>query len=113
MSNSKLAPEVIEPPDSLDAYGTYPWYPSNQAGSSNVWEFSIGELYGCVCHRPIDELARSPIASNAVQRPTAQRAGAEEGILASAVAERPGECRDWHVWSCIRSIAAMDRLLNG
>ena len=58
MSNSKLAPEGIEPLASLNPYRTYPWYTSNRASSCNVWEFTVGELYGCVCHRPIDELAR-------------------------------------------------------
>ena len=85
MSDSKLAPELIEPLESLNPHVTYPWFPCNQADSSNVLELTVGELYGCVCHRPIDELATSPIETNAVQRPTAQRAGAEEGILALAV----------------------------
>ena len=69
MSNSKLAPEGIEPLASVNPYRTYPWYASNQASSCNVWEFTVGELYGCVCHRPIDELARSPIASNLANGP--------------------------------------------
>jgi hypothetical protein len=85
MSNSKLVPEGTEPLAFLNPYGTYPWYASNQASSSNVWEFTVGELYGCVCNRPIDELARSPIGSNAGQWPTAHRAGAEGSSILGPV----------------------------
>lgn len=66
MSNSEVAPKATELLDSLKPYGLNTWYASSQGGLSNPWEFSVGELYGCVCHRPFDELARSPIGSNPV-----------------------------------------------
>src|SRR5688572_15503826 len=66
MSNSEVAPKATELLDSLKPYGLNTWYLSSQASSSNLWEFSVGELYGCVCHRAYDELARSPIESNPI-----------------------------------------------
>lgn len=63
MSNSEVAPKVSELLDSLKPYGKYPCYPSNEAPQSYRWEFSVGELYGCVCHRPFDEFARSRLGS--------------------------------------------------
>ena len=68
MSNSEVAPKATELLVSLP-YGLNTWYLSNQASSSNSWEFSVGELYGCVCHRALDELARSPIESNTITGP--------------------------------------------
>jgi hypothetical protein len=65
MSNSEVAPKATELLDSLPD-GLNTWSLSNQASSSNPWEFSVGELYGCVCHRALDELARSPIKSNPI-----------------------------------------------
>ena len=64
MSNLEVAPKAIEPLDSLKPHGLNTWYPNSQAGSSNLCEFSVGELYGCVCHRAFDELARSPLGSD-------------------------------------------------
>ena len=64
MSNSELTPKAIELLDSLKPYGPYPSYPSSQAGSFDPWKVSVGELYGCVCHRPLNELAPSPDGSN-------------------------------------------------
>ena len=66
MSNPEVAPNPTELLDSLKPYRLSTWYLSSQANSSNPWEFSIGELYGCVCHRAFDELARSPIESNPI-----------------------------------------------
>ena len=63
MSNSEVAPKAIELFDSLKRHGTYSWYPSSQAGPFDLWKFSVGELYGCVCHRSFDELAPSPDGS--------------------------------------------------
>jgi hypothetical protein len=68
MSNSEVAPKATEPLDSLKLYRLNTWYLSSQASSSNPWELSVGELYGCVCHRAFDELARSPIESNPITR---------------------------------------------
>ena len=65
MSKSEVAPEATELLNSLP-YGLNTWYLSNQASSSNSWEFSVGELYGCICHRALDEFARSPIKSNPI-----------------------------------------------
>jgi hypothetical protein len=48
-----------------DAYGKSASHESNQAGSFNLGEFSVGELYGCVCHRPTTEIFASQILSNA------------------------------------------------
>ena len=56
MSNSEVAPNAAELLDSLKPYRLTTRYPSSQAGSSNPWELSVGELYGCVCHRAFDEL---------------------------------------------------------
>jgi hypothetical protein len=64
ISNSEVSPKAIEQLDSLKPDRTYPWNPSSDAGSSNLWEFSVGELYGCVCHRAFDEIAPSPDGSN-------------------------------------------------
>jgi hypothetical protein len=64
MSNSEVSPKAIEQLDSLKPHRTYPWNPSSDAGSSSRWEFSVGELYGCICHRPLDEPAPSPIGSH-------------------------------------------------
>jgi hypothetical protein len=63
-SNAEVAPKIIELLDSLKPYGTNGGYPSSEVHSSNPWELTVGELYGCVCHRPFDELARSPVGSN-------------------------------------------------
>ena len=65
MSNSEVAPKATELLDSLPD-GLNTWYLSNQASSSNPWEFSVGELYGCVCHRAFHELARPPMESNPI-----------------------------------------------
>jgi hypothetical protein len=62
MSISEVAPKTIEL-DSLKPYGTYSWYPNSEWGSSSSWESSVGELYGCVCHRAFDEPARSLVES--------------------------------------------------
>ena len=64
MSNSEVAPKATELLDSLEPYRLNTWYLSSQVSSSNPWEFSVGELYGCVCHRAFDELARSPLGSD-------------------------------------------------
>ena len=64
MLNLEVAPEAVELLDSLKSYGPYPSYPSSQAGSFDPRKFTVGELYGCVCHRPFDELASSPNDSN-------------------------------------------------
>jgi hypothetical protein len=64
MSNLEVAPKAIEPLDYSKPDGLNTWYTDSQEGSSNLWEFSVGELYGCVCHRAFDELARSPLGSN-------------------------------------------------
>ena len=64
MSNPEVAPNPTELLDSLKPYRLNTWYLSSPASSSNPWEFSVGELYGCVCHRAFGELARSPIKSN-------------------------------------------------
>jgi hypothetical protein len=64
MSNSEVAPNAIELLDSLKSYATYPFDPSSTEKSPNTSEFSVGELYGCVCHRPFDEIAPSPDGSN-------------------------------------------------
>jgi hypothetical protein len=66
MSNSEVAPKATELLDSLEPYRLNTWYLSSQVSSSNPWESSVGELYGCVCHRAFDELARSPIESNPI-----------------------------------------------
>ena len=66
MSNPEVAPNLTELLDSSKPYRLNTRYFSSQASSSNPWEFSVGELYGCVCHRAFDELARSPIESNAI-----------------------------------------------
>jgi hypothetical protein len=60
MPNLEVVPKAIELLDSLKPYGPYPSYPSSQAGSFDPRKFTVGELYGCVCHRPFDELAPSP-----------------------------------------------------
>jgi hypothetical protein len=60
MANSEVAPNAIELLDSLTPYGPYLSYPSSQAGKFDPWKFTVGELYGCVCHRPFDELTPSP-----------------------------------------------------
>ena len=62
MSNSEVAPKATELLDSLP-YGSNTWYLSAQASSCTPWEFSLGELYGCLCHRPFDEIARSRLGS--------------------------------------------------
>jgi hypothetical protein len=62
MSNSEVALKATELLDSLP-YGLNTLYLRNQASSSNPWEFSVAELYGCVCHWALDELARAPIES--------------------------------------------------
>jgi hypothetical protein len=49
MSNSEVALKATELLDSLP-YGLNTLYLRNQASSSNPWEFSVAELYGCVCH---------------------------------------------------------------
>jgi hypothetical protein len=59
MSNSEVTPKASELLDSLKPYGTYPPDPNSTSPASSPWEFSVGELYGCVCHRPLDELTRS------------------------------------------------------
>jgi len=56
-----------------DAYGKSGSHESNQAGSFNLWEFSVGELYGCVCHRPTTEISTSQISSDANPRLTASQ----------------------------------------
>lgn len=84
MSNPEVAPNATELLDSLKPYRLNTWYLRSQASSSNPWEFSVGELYGCVCHRAFDELARLPIESNPIT-PATPRAGAEESRLGSAV----------------------------
>ena len=48
-----------------DGYGKSASQESNQAGSFNLWEFSVGELYGCVCHRSTTEISTSQISSDA------------------------------------------------
>ena len=63
MSNSEVTPKRSELLDPLKAYGTYPPDPNSASPASYPWEFSVGELYGCVCHRPFDELARSRVGS--------------------------------------------------
>jgi hypothetical protein len=63
-STSEVAPKGIEHLDSSKPHGEYPWYPNSEAGSSNPWQFSVGELYGCICHKALDELARSQVGSN-------------------------------------------------
>ena len=65
MSNPEVAPNPTELLDSSKPYRLDTGYLRSQASSSNPWEFSVGELYGCVCHRAFDELAQSPIESNA------------------------------------------------
>ena len=62
MSNSEVPPET-DLVDSLKPYGKYPWYPNNQSPAPYNWKFSVGEFYGCVCHRPLDELAPSRLGS--------------------------------------------------
>jgi hypothetical protein len=62
MSSSEVAPKTSELLDSAKPYEKYRWYPSNDAASF-PWEFSVGELYGCICHRPLDELARARLGS--------------------------------------------------
>ena len=112
MSNPEVAPNATELLDSLKPYRLNTWYLSSPASSSNPWEFSVGELYGCVCHRAFGELARSPIESNAITG-LQLRAGAEESRLGSAVSVR--DIIGWrhsHLRPC-RSIAARDGLLNG
>ena len=64
MSNLEVAPEAVELLDSLKFYGPYPSYQSSQAGSFDPGKLTVEELYGCVCHRPFDELASSPNDSN-------------------------------------------------
>lgn len=66
MSNPEVAPNATELLDSLKPYRLNTWYLRSQASSSNPWEFSVGELYGCVCHRAFDELGRLPIESNPI-----------------------------------------------
>ena len=85
MSNPAVAPNPTELLNSLKPYRLDTWYLHSQASSSNPWEFSVGELYGCVCHRAFDEVAESPIESNAVTWPAAPRARGEESRLGSAV----------------------------
>jgi hypothetical protein len=63
MSNSEVTAKTSELLDSLKPYGTYPRNPGNESSASSSSEFSVGELYGCVCHRPFDELARSRLGS--------------------------------------------------
>ena len=63
MSNSEVAPKISELLDSLKPYRKYPPYPNNESPAPYPWAFSLGELYGCVCHRPLDELARSRLGS--------------------------------------------------
>ena len=63
MSNSEVTRKTSELLDSLQPHETYPCYPKSASPSSYPWEFSVGELYGCVCHRPFDELARSRVGS--------------------------------------------------
>lgn len=64
MSNSEVAPKAIELLDPLKPYATYPCDPSSTEKSPNTSAFSVGELYGCVCHRSFDEIALSPDGSN-------------------------------------------------
>ncbi|HEX2242332.1 MAG TPA: hypothetical protein VHK27_03560 [Gammaproteobacteria bacterium] len=59
MSNSEVAPIAVELLDALTPHAPYPSYPSNQTRPFNPRKFSLGELYGCVCHRPFDELPPS------------------------------------------------------
>ncbi len=59
MSNLEVAHKAIELLDSLKPYATYPCDPSSTEKSSNASEFSVGGLYGCVCHRSFDEIAPS------------------------------------------------------
>ena len=63
MANAEVTPKTSELLDSLKGYGTYPPDPNSASLASYPWEFSVGELYGCVCHRPFDELARSRVGS--------------------------------------------------
>jgi hypothetical protein len=63
MSNSEVTRKTSELLDSPKAHGTYPYYPKSASAAYYPWEFSVGELYGCVCHRPFDELARSRVGS--------------------------------------------------
>jgi hypothetical protein len=63
MSNSELAPKAIELLDSLKRYATYLCDPGSTEKSSNA-SASVGELYGCVCHRSLDEIALSPDGSD-------------------------------------------------
>jgi len=64
MSNSEVAPKAIELLDSLKPYATYPCDPSSTEKSSNTSAFSVGGLYGCVCHRSFEEIAPTPDGSN-------------------------------------------------
>lgn len=64
MSNLEVTPGSVELLDSLKPYRPYVSYSSSLAGAFNPWKFSVGELYGCVCHRPWDEPALSPNGSN-------------------------------------------------
>jgi hypothetical protein len=66
MSNPEVAPKATELLDPLKPYRSNTWCFNGQASSSEPWEFSVGEFYGCVCHRAFDELARSPIESHPI-----------------------------------------------
>jgi hypothetical protein len=47
-----------------EGYGKFASHQTNQASPFNFGEFSVGELYGCICHRPTDEISISQISSD-------------------------------------------------
>ena len=45
-----------------DGSGKVASHQLNQASSFEAGKFSVGELYGCICHRPMTEICTSPIS---------------------------------------------------
>ena len=70
MSSSRgMQPEAQNVVNPLDAsksnrYRTYAFHKEQQHGFSDSADFSVGELYGCVCHRPIIQISPWQTASN-------------------------------------------------
>ena len=47
-----------------EGYGKSASHQTNQASPFNFGEFSVGELYGCICHRPTGEISIPQISSD-------------------------------------------------
>jgi hypothetical protein len=56
-----------------DSYGKSVSHQSNRTDSFNLVEFNLGELYGCVCHRPTTGIVTPQISSKTNQGLTASQ----------------------------------------